>query len=67
MDLSQMQFYMKKEGYSYARLSELTNIPEDRLKRIFEGKEGFPGYSTAMKLELVLNPSMSPGYFYCVP
>lgn len=64
MDLSQMQFYMGKEGYSYARLSELTDIPEERLRRIFDGEEGFPGYSTAMKLEMVLNPSMSPEYFY---
>lgn len=66
MDLSQMQFYMEKEDYSYAKLSELTGIPEERIQRIFEGKEGFPGYSTAMKLEMVLNPSMDAGYFYCV-
>lgn len=63
MDLSQMQFYMEKEGYSYARLSELTDIPEERLKEIFDGKEGFPGYNIAMKLEMVLNPSMNVGYF----
>lgn len=61
MNLSEMKLIMEEKGYSYAKLSELTRISEDRLRKIFE-EEVFPNYGEILKLERALNPAMKTLY-----
>lgn len=56
MTLSQMKYYKKKYGYSFAQLSELSGVPQGTIQKIFSGETKSPRYDTLAALERVLRP-----------
>lgn len=54
MNYLQMEFMMEQKGYSVSELAKLTGIPEERLVRVFSGKEKCADYKTILVLEEVL-------------
>ena len=62
MNLSQMHYYKQQKGYTFARLSELSNVPIGTIQKIFNGETKSPRYSTLQALEKVLRPEEPSSY-----
>ena len=56
MNLIQMEAYRKQKGYSYEKLSDLSGIPEEMLRKIFRGETDPLEYGVMAALENVLKP-----------
>ncbi len=54
MTVDEMKRIKKERGYSNARLSELSKVPETTIQKIFSGKTSSPRYDTLQALEKVL-------------
>ncbi len=57
MTIQEMRDKRKELGYSYARLSELSGVPETTIQKIFSGTTASPRYATLQALEKALGPS----------
>ncbi|MDD2971091.1 MAG: Uma2 family endonuclease [Lachnospiraceae bacterium] len=62
MTLSQLQYYRKKNGYSYGKLAELSGVPLSTVQKIFGGITKTPRYETIQALEKVLIPEEKGNY-----
>lgn len=62
MNLSQMQYYKQQNGYTFARLSELSGVPVGTIQKIFNGETKSPRYDTLQALEKVLRPEGEEAY-----
>lgn len=56
MNLSQMQYYKQQKGYSFAKLAELSGVPQGTIQKIFSGETKSPRYDTLQALEAALRP-----------
>lgn len=56
MNISQMKYYKQQKGYSFAKLSELSGVPQGTIQKIFSGETRSPRYDTLRALEEVLCP-----------
>ncbi len=57
MNLEEMKELRKKLGFSYAKLSELSHVPEATIQKIFSGTTANPRYDTLQALEAALTSS----------
>ncbi len=55
MTIAEMKEKKKELGYSNAKLSELSGIPEATIQKIFSGTTTYPRYNTLRALEAVFN------------
>ncbi|HJB00807.1 MAG TPA: Uma2 family endonuclease [Candidatus Mediterraneibacter merdavium] len=56
MNLNRLKYYKQQRGYTFARLSELSGIPQGTIQKIFSGETKTPRYETIRALERVLYP-----------
>lgn len=56
MTIQEMNERKKELGYSYEKISELSRIPEEMVKKVLEGIIKSPHYDTLYALERVLSP-----------
>lgn len=54
MDLGKWQYYKQQKGYSYARLSTLSGVPEGTIRKIFQGETKSPRWETIEAIERIL-------------
>ena len=62
MTIAQLQYYRKKNGYSYGKLAELSGVPLGTVQKIFGGITKEPRYDTLQALEKVLLPEEKVNY-----
>lgn len=59
MNIEQMKYYKKLNGYTMAQLSEYSGVPLGTIQKIFSGETKSPRYDTLQALEKALRPKDS--------